>query len=577
VESETFSVNIESAAENDKPNIFNTEEYFSEHLDDEDSLNDEAKKELFEKCVTFTQEIKDYKEGNRNNFIFQLACNCNRIGLPQVDCLAFTAAEFNDISTHEIKKCVESAYVNNASEFASFAKFADLQSFNVGDISNTPTIPKGIIEALPSILREGCEPLESERERDVFITGALGVLSGCLNNFKGQYRGDEVYANLFSFVIAPAANGKGALNYARALGQIIHRNLINESLAKAKEYKTEMTVFKKTLLSRRQNEEALEEPEKPPFRTLFIPANNSSAKVIKDLNESDGLGIFCETEADTMGNTLKQDWGGYSDLLRKAFQHENISYSRKTGDEWVEVPTPRLSVALAGTPNQVVNLIANAEDGLFSRFIFYVFKSEIKWIRANATKNGFNTTKHYQEIAKKVDELYKLYEGTQEFYFELTDTQWDKLNDFGQKILLNSVLFVSEDASGTSKRMGLILYRIAMIITALRYYDNAEFSVTLTCSDEDFESALALAEVYYQHSVTMFYRLPKESEPIDPKLKQLYKMLPNEFTRKQAIRLGKNQLAISDRTIDTLLGDLVKQGQLNKPKAGHYVKINKEE
>ena len=83
-------------------------------------------------------------------------------------------------------------------------------------------------------------------------------------------------------------------------------------------------------------------PEEPPFKVLFIPANNSSARVIQHLKEGDGHGIFCETEADSMGNVLKQDWGSYSDLLRKAAHHEPISYSRKANKEWVEIKRPCL-------------------------------------------------------------------------------------------------------------------------------------------------------------------------------------------------------------------------------------------
>jgi hypothetical protein len=119
----------------------------------------------------------------------------------------------------------------------------------------------------------------------------------------------------------------------------------------------------------------MELPQEPNYKILYIPANISSAMVIQHLKEGNERGIFCETEADSMGNTLKQDWGGYSDLLRKAFHHEPISYSRKTNKEFVEIDNPCLSVALSGTPGQVENLIKSSEDGLFSRFIFYSFKS----------------------------------------------------------------------------------------------------------------------------------------------------------------------------------------------------------
>ncbi|NCP53420.1 MAG: DUF3987 domain-containing protein, partial [Flavobacteriales bacterium] len=44
-----------------------------------------------------------------------------------------------------------------------------------------------------------------------------------------------------------------------------------------------------------------------------------------------------------------------------------------------EVECPQLAITLSGTPAQVPKLIASAEDGLFSRFIFYAFKADIVW------------------------------------------------------------------------------------------------------------------------------------------------------------------------------------------------------
>ena len=42
--------------------------------------------------------------------------------------------------------------------------------------------------------------------------------------------------------------------------------------------------------------------------------------VIKHLVNNDGSGIIVETEADTISNSLRQEWGSFSDLIRKSFQ-----------------------------------------------------------------------------------------------------------------------------------------------------------------------------------------------------------------------------------------------------------------
>src|SRR5690606_32372956 len=125
-----------------------------------------------------------------------------------------------------------------------------------------------------------------------------------------------------------------------------------------------------------------------------------------------------------MGNVLKQDWGSYSDLLRKAFHHEQVSYSRKTGKEWIEIKKPRLSVALAGTPGQVEGLIRSAEDGLFSRFLFYTFKSDVVWIDAGPTIGGVNLSRHFEYLSEKVFSFVEFLNSQPEIQFHLTTDQW---------------------------------------------------------------------------------------------------------------------------------------------------------
>ena len=137
----------------------------------------------------------------------------------------------------------------------------------------------------------------------------------------------------------------------------------------------ELNTVKKKLYERRLKKAksddellSLNEPIAPKSKLFFIPANTSSSMLIKHLEDNDGMGAIVESEADTLTGTLKQDWGGYSDILRKGFHGETITKSRVTGMEYAEVKFPKFSIALTGTPNQLNTLITSVEDGLFSRF-----------------------------------------------------------------------------------------------------------------------------------------------------------------------------------------------------------------
>lgn len=534
---------------------------------------------IFMETLEFTDKKTTFSEGNRNNYIHLLACNCNRAGIPEHKAEEFILQQF-DFDSKEIRSTIASAYRNNIKDFATFAKIANYSSkptiSKEEQMFNMPFLPDVIFDKLPYILKTGSSAFQDKRERDVFLTGALAIISGCMRNVIGLYRAKEHYANLYIFIIAPAASGKGSLTYAKILGDKYHDKLVTESIEKQKQFKIDEAAYKRRTSNPKIETTDLEIPVEPNFKVLFIPANNSSARVIQHLKEGDEQGIFCETEADSMGNVLKQDWGSYSDLLRKAFHHEPISYSRKANKEWIEIKRPCLSVALAGTPNQVDNLIKSAEDGLFSRFIFYTFKSDAVWVNANATLNGINLTNHFEELSEKILCFVEFLSCNEKINFQLTEAQWIKLNQFGSISISDLVTFVSEDLSSTSKRLGLILFRICMILTALRYFDNAESTNVYVCTDEDFDIALQLVKTYQEHAVFMFNELPKSSSVTDKVMRVFFEALPQTFRRKEAIDIAANKFDIKERTADLYLSKLTTSKCLEKSKSGVYLKVQKE-
>ncbi len=532
----------------------------------------------FQQQITFTNQKTEYTNGNRNNYMYLLASNCNRAGIPQSDTEILCAQHF-DLSEKEIKDSVSSAYKHHQPEFAKFANTAKLQTTDQPPtedyLKNTPTIPEELYMQMPDLLKQGAMAFTDERERDVFLTGALAILSGCLPGVKGVYAGNEVFPNLFSFAIAPAASGKGALKFAKMLADEYHSFVLTASREAESHFNQEMSEHKQKLHSKKKSDTSMEEvPIKPSFKVVYIPANTSYAKILWHLEQNEGTGIICETEADTLGNVFKQEWGSYSDMLRKSFHHERLSSSRKGNNEFTEVNAPSLSIALSGTPNQVTGLIASSEDGLFSRFMFYAFKVEQKWKDVSPNANNINLTEHFKTLSLSVFKMV-LFLQREETIVELTATQWQQLNQTCEAWLNEVTMFTAEEAASIVKRLGLILYRMAMQFTALRKFENGEAASTLVCTDEDFTTALQLAEIYLQHSILMFNNLPKQSEATQFKTgdskRKFFDALPQEFTRQQAVETGK-LFTLAARTVDDILHNATGKA-LEKLKAGHYRKI----
>ena len=543
--------------------------------------------ELLDKCLKFTENKEQYHNGNRNNFIFLFSCNANKFGIYEEDTLNYCINNF-DLEEREIKATVSSTYKNQSNDFATFAKFANLQStesnsqsssednldFEEDFLKTTPLIPQSVYDALPPILLESCTVFKEPRERDVYLTGALAILSGCLPNVSGVYSGSVVYPSLFSFILAPAASGKGALKFAKALADKYHSKVLAISLEDKKRYDENLAAFK-MLKAKGKLEPGQEMPQAPKFKVVYIPANTSNAKVIQHLDCNEGKGIICETEADTLGQTFKNEWGTYSDMLRKSFHHEKISVSRKTDGEFIEVDEPQLAVALSGTPKQVFNIISSAEDGLFSRFIFYVFKTDAVWLDPSPKGNPVNLTEYFSKQSQNVLKMVEYFE-TDEMILQLTDEQWDKFNPVFSSFLHQISTFVSDDALSVVKRLGLILYRFCMIFTAIRKFTEKDYHKEVYCLDVDFETALTLTKVYLQHSIIMFNNLPKQGEQGPFKSgqnkKQFLETLPEHFQRKEAIELAK-RFNIGERSVDTFLKACLGT-YLELVKTGFYRKIN---
>jgi hypothetical protein len=532
----------------------------------------------FDMQIQFTNQKAQYGPSNRNNYIYLLASNCNRAGIPEQDTLQLCNQNF-DLDPKEIKASVSSAYHHHAGEFAKFANLAILQSEKEGDtedyLKNTPSIPEQLYNQMPEILRVGALAFTDARERDVFLTGALGILSGCLPNVKGVYAQQEVFPNLFTFAIAPAASGKGALKFAKQLADEYHTQVLTASKEADAQFQQEENSYKQLLKTCKKGETVNQEPPvKPSFKVVYIPANTSYAKILWHMEQNQGTGIICETEADTLGNVFKQEWGSYSDMLRKSFHHERLSSSRKTNNEFTEVNNPSLSIALSGTPSQVTGLIASAEDGLFSRFLFYAFKVEQLWKDVSPYVSEINLTEHFKQLSYKVYNMVKFLQMG-DTIITLSKEQWQQLNTQCSIWLQDITTFTGEDAASIVKRLGLVLYRIAMLLTTLRKYENGEASETVECTDVDFNTAFQLVEIYLQHSILMFNNLPRQQENNNfqggNNKRKFFEALPQTFTRAEAVKLGSG-FSLSARTVDEILRNAL-PALLNKPKAGLYQKL----
>ena len=443
-----------------------------------------------------------------------------------------------------------------------------------------PTFSQSIRNDLPSIMQRIIENSVSDVDADILILGSLTVFSACIPKVYGMYDGREVFANLFLYVTARASAGKGRLSLCRHLATPLHKALRDRYEEMNEKYQAAQAAY---VVNRKNTLET--PPKEPPFLTLFVPANSTSTVVYQILAQNDGVGLLFETEGDTLANAFKSDLGNYSDGFRKAFHHEVISYLRKKDHEFVELVKPKFSAVLSGTPKQILNLIPDAENGLFSRFIFYVMPTEIVWHDMFATSDSISADDRFERIGRDFcASLKKLPNGP--IQFTLSRAQRVQFNDFFSASQSRYAQMFGEEIVASVRRLGLIMFRFAMILTVLRQLEEVpakrkKSMKELVCSDIDYDTALAMIQALLQHSAAVFQTLPRKSDTAaalkgrrqlsDAVRQKFLAALPDTFDRPTYLKTAAS-LNIIERTAERYISDLCKSGQLAHPANGQYQK-----
>ena len=434
-----------------------------------------------------------------------------------------------------------------------------------------PTFSNEIYSLLPGFLSDIISKASNYEDADLLILGSLTAISACLPNVSGIYAEREVFPNLFTFVSAPASAGKGRLTSCRYLIKAIHDNLKQLNKLEMEEYHRQLNEYN-------QDKKSHEQPAEPPIRTLLIPANSSATAVYQMLNDNQGIGIILETEGDTLANTFKSDYGNFSDGFRKAFHHEMISYTRRKDREFVELARPRLSALLSGTPRQVLSLIPDAENGLFSRFIFYNKSLILEWLNVFAASDN-TIDQYFEHLGHRFFAFYQTLQQSQPIRFSLTAPQQLEFNQFFGDVQLQYSSLFGLDIVASVRRLGLITFRLAMILTTLRFMDGVAITPVALCSDTDFRTSLIMARVLLQHTAHVFSNLPT-SEPDNASKRPNVNMssflnsLPAEFDRQTYLSVAQ-QLRITPRTAESYIHRLCASGQLLHPSYGSYSKPQK--
>jgi hypothetical protein len=463
---------------------------------------------------------------------------------------------------------IDDCYLKFIEAFSSYHKKED------EELKETPVLPSNIYNNLPLELKNLTRFFDDGREKDVFLLSTLGVLSSCFPDIQGVYDNKLVGMNLFLFISAPASAGKGVMTWARRLGDEKHKDLESNFNRKSAEYISELKNYQPTL----ENGQEAKTPIKPERQLFFVPANSSSSKVIQSIKANVNFGVMFETEADTLTQALGNDWGNFSDILRKIFHHEAIELQRKTNDEYISIQKSYLSVVLSGTPNQIKNLLSSVENGFFSRFIFYDFPLMSTW------RNVFDRSKEspdgeFQSMSTKLlrysNQLNQFAATTGgPITFSLTRSQEDIFNNWFSERQARLHNIYGDQMIASIRRLGLITFRIAMILTAIRQM-KCELSSSLSCSQEDFETALSMTDTLLIHTTKVYTQLQnfKETKTASGRKELFLEKLPESFNRATAMETAAF-INIKEKTAENYLSEYINNFLVQRIEHNSYAKVS---
>jgi hypothetical protein len=283
--------------------------------------------------------------------------------------------------------------------------------------------------------------------------------------------------------------------------------------------------------------------------------------------------LIFETEGDTLAQAFKSDYGNYSDGFRKAFHHETISYYRRTDREYVDIENPCLACLLSGTPKQISALIPNAENGLFSRFMFYYMNVTPTWKNVFESKYTDGLDSYFDELGQQFFNLYDSLLKEEQIQFKLTKDQEELFNQFFKELQNTYLALQTLEYMATVRRLGLIAFRMAMVLTSLRILESGDMTTPLVCQDNDFNSALEICRTLVKHASKVFTDLPEDA-PLAKKKNQrelFLEKLPQFFNRQGYLEVAKS-LYIADKTAEGYISKFVKSGLVFRLKQDSYEK-----
>ena len=444
-----------------------------------------------------------------------------------------------------------------------------------------PCLPDELFDRLPDFLKRGLTHVRNKRERDILLLSMITNISGCLPGVRMNYGGMVYSADLYLVALAGSGRGKGVMQLAAILPAAIQEYYDELNRKDEREYRQKLLKWnlEERLAAQEKRVPDLDQcPEMPVERILKVAPNISKSQLILALEAGGAVGLVMNaSELDMISSAMHQEYGKHDDVMRAASQHEEVSSYFKTDHRLVVVSDPHLALCASGTPAQLHKFISSLENGMYSRVAFYVGQAPWEYKSANPGKARLDMRAYFKGMGEELLRMFIFLSGSPtEVVF--TEEQWKEHTE-RFRTYLREVVAEDDDSPGAIVlRHGLMMSRIAMVLTALRKCEPQWNTSEWKCSDEDFRTAMQIVDVLLEHSLLLSTSMDDTAGRIRPvkaffKLRPVLKKMPREFTYSE-LMAAANEAGLPTASVKRYLLRLVYY-QIVEKEDGKYRKTGK--
>lgn len=444
-----------------------------------------------------------------------------------------------------------------------------------------PCLPDELFDRLPDFLKRGLTHVRNKRERDILLLSMITNISGCLPGVRMNYGGMVYSADLYLVALAGSGRGKGVMQLAAILPAAIQEYYDELNRKDEREYRQKLLKWnlEERLAAQEKRVPDLDQcPEMPVERILKVAPNISKSQLILALEAGGAVGLVMNaSELDMISSAMHQEYGKHDDVMRAASQHEEVSSYFKTDHRLVVVSDPHLALCASGTPAQLHKFISSLENGMYSRVAFYVGQAHWEYKSANPGKARLDMRAYFKGMGEELLRMFIFLSGSPtEVVF--TEEQWKEHTE-RFRTYLREVVAEDDDSPGAIVlRHGLMMARIAMVLTALRKCEPQWNTSEWECSDEDSHTAMQIVDVLLEHSLLLSTSMDDTAGRIRPvkaffKLRPVLKKMPREFTYSE-LMAAANEAGLPTASVKRYLLRLVYY-QIVEKEDGKYRKTGK--